>query len=64
MAPVPKDVPKDVARKAIKKSRQLGRILQGNMGLEGQGLGKETLRELHKDNRRYLIDKYKSSGAS
>jgi hypothetical protein len=34
---------------AIRKARQLVAMLQGTMGLEGQGLDRKTLRELRRD---------------
>ncbi len=34
---------------AVRKARQLVAMLQGTMGLEGQGLDRKTLRELRRD---------------
>jgi hypothetical protein len=57
---VPNGVPRDIARKAIRKSRMFRGMLQGTMGLEGQGLAKAALRDIYKENRRELVLKYLS----
>jgi hypothetical protein len=37
---------RQVLRRAIRKARRLTGMLQGTMGLEGQGLDKQTLRRM------------------
>lgn len=45
------------ARRAIRKSRELISMLQGTMGLEGCGLRKEDLKDLHKKTVRDLLER-------
>lgn len=47
-----------LARKAIRKAREINRMLQGTMALEGQGLPRKTLKKMMKLTARELIEKW------
>ena len=43
-------------RQAIKKAKKLVAMLQGTMGLEGQGLDRRTVREFRREAIAHLLD--------
>ena len=43
------------SKRAIRKAKKLMGMLQGTMGLEGQGLDRKTLREMTKRTARELL---------
>ena len=45
-------------RKAIQKSHRLASMLQGTMGLEGQGLDRKALKQIRKQTAKELIEKW------
>ncbi len=42
-------------KQALRRAKRITRMLQGTMGLEGQGLDRKTLRELTKRTARELL---------
>ena len=48
-------------KRAVRKARRITRMLQGTMGLEGQGLDRKTLREMTKKTARELLVGMKDS---
>lgn len=56
MPTLPASVSRIELRQAIKKARKLVAMLQGTMGLEGQGLDAKTLREFRREAIAHLLD--------
>jgi hypothetical protein len=48
-------IPLPILREAILKARRITSMLQGTMSLEGQGLDKQTLREMTKRSARDFL---------
>jgi hypothetical protein len=47
--PLYRQLDRQTVRHAIRKARRITRMLQGTMGLEGQGLDKQTLRRMKRE---------------
>lgn len=52
----PPSVSRPELRQAIRKAKKLVAMLQGTMGLEGQGLDRKTLREFRREAIAHLLD--------